>query len=110
MIFTTKINNLYYAKHFKGYIRKIALQKLIYFPQKATEKALDQYLKNNYKITLNFACRLIALKCKISYEQETNSYIITTVDNYIDKLARLITFGTSKINGSKILRFMFEIN
>ena len=108
MVITTVINSRIPSTDFsRGYIKKRALDSLRYYPYGSTEKILNEYLKVNYNISLVFACKLIILKSKIE-KDDTNSYIITLLDGKWEKLARIITFGTGKVSGSRILRIIFN--
>lgn len=85
-----------------GARRKIALYRF-----GADEIALDNYLLENYKITLKPLCLAIILNTKVVADK--SGLLITQIQKpRFEKLARLITYGTGKINGSKILQFAFE--
>lgn len=83
-----------------------ALHRLRAFPKNTTEKLLDQYLKDNYHVTLHHACYLIILGCDI--EELEDTLTITIKDKDLDKLARLITFGNGRLSGSRILPFILN--
>jgi hypothetical protein len=90
------------------YIKGLALKKLIYFKWGATEIALDRYLKQQFKLSLGMACRLIIINSKISVGK-LNTYTVSTIHPYWEKLSRIITFGTGQIKGSQILKFIFNL-
>jgi uncharacterized protein with ATP-grasp and redox domains len=108
MTYTINLSN--YTPTYRALIKprfKInALQRLRAFPKNTTEKLLDQYLKENYQITLNHACYLIIFNCKI--EELNDILTIDIKDKNLDKIARIITFGTGRISGSRILPFVLN--
>ena len=107
MIYTVK-QPTYTKKTFKQQFKRDALKKLIYFPKNHnTELLLNNYLKQTYSLDLWTACKLIIFNCTIDLEKD-NTYVITISNHYWDTIARIITFGTGKIKGSQILRFLFD--
>lgn len=68
-----------------------------------TDIVLNQYLLDNYKISLKNACLAIIMKCSVN-SNFNGDMIITIIDKQLDALAELITFGTGKIKGSDILK------
>lgn len=108
MTYTINLSN--YTPTYRALIKsrfKInALQRLRAFPKNTTEKLLDQYLKENYQTTLNHACYLIILNCRI--EELNNTLTIDIKDKNLDKIARILTFGTGRISGSRILPFVLN--
>jgi hypothetical protein len=95
--------------NFKSLIKRDALKKLIYFPHdRSTEELLNIYLKQKYSIDLWTACRLIIIYCEIEKGKDNDSYVVTISNKYWDTIARIITFGTGKLKGSQILRFLFD--
>lgn len=107
MVFTinTKQYNQIYKKLLKSKIKRNAIKRLNNFPMNTTEKLLNNYLKENYKMTLLYACYVVILKSNIEETEEELQIIIK--DKQLDKLARIITFGTGKVLGSRILPFVF---
>lgn len=107
---TYTINLSKYTKAYRALIKPKfkfnALSRLHAFPQNTTEKLLDQHLKENYQMTLLYACYLIILNCKI--EEIKDTLTITVTNPKLDTLARIITFGTGKVAGSRILPFIFQ--
>lgn len=91
----------------KGGIRVRAYNIILRFPKKATEKALDKYLKENYNLTLVQACFKLARAAKITFDSET-TYLITFPTKKLDELASFITYGNREILGSQILREAFS--
>lgn len=95
--------------NFKNLIKRDALKKLVYFPSnRVTESLLNDYLKQNYHIDLWTACRLIIVYCVIEKGKTNDTYLVTLPNPYWDNIARIITFGTGKLKGSQILRFLFD--
>lgn len=82
--------------------RKIAL-----YPLNATDKILENYLLKNYNISLKILALKILNNTKIMNDK--GGKLITIVTNKeLEKLARLITFGTGRLYGSNILKFAFK--
>lgn len=94
-----------YKEIFKKKFKLNALKRFRSFPIAVTEKLLDKYLKEKYNITLTNVCYLLILNCKI--EESKDTFVITVNDKQLDKFARLITFGTGRLSGSRIIPFMF---
>ena len=96
-----------YTEAAKGGIRIRAYNLILRFPKKATEKALDKYLKENYNTTLVQACFLLAKAAKITFDSET-TYVVTFPTKKLDELASFITYGNRELLGSQILREAFS--
>lgn len=107
MIYTIKVNPNYYRSNIKGYIKRQAFKRLLYFSKATTEILLDQFLYKTYGVSLITACRLIITGCKITMKSP-EEYTVTLPNLYLDKIARTIMFGTGKIGGSSILKFIFS--
>jgi hypothetical protein len=108
MIYTINISN--YTSNYRAIavpkFKFTALHRLQAFPINTAEKLLDRHLREQHKITLNHACYLIVLHCTI--EEQKDDLVVTITDKNLDKLARLITYGTGRISGSRILSFAFQ--
>lgn len=108
MTYTINLSN--YTKAYRAMVKpqlKLnALRRLQAFPKYTAEKLLDQYLKETYQITLKHACYLIILNCKV--EELKDTLTVTVTNKELDKIARVITFGTGKLSGSRILAFIFN--
>ena len=106
MVYTLQLSNYtnYYKMKLKKGFKIIALQRLRYFPINTTEKILDEYLKTNFKISLMQACYLIISACKI--EEEKDTLVVSMLNTKLDNIARIITFGTGKVLGSRIIPFI----
>ena len=108
MIYTINISN--YTNNYRAVavpkFKFMALHRLQAFPTNTTEKLLDRHLREQHKITLKHACYLIVLHCTI--EEQEDDLVITIADKNLEKLARLITYGTGRISGSRILSFAFQ--
>lgn len=72
----------------------------------AAELALDKYLKETYKISFKDACILLIGKAKFMSNSATE--IIIKFPTKLDPLARIITYGTGSLAGSKILRILLQ--
>ncbi len=108
MIYTINLSNYTPAYQLvaKPKFKFNAFKRLRAFPVYTTEKLLDQYITKTYNMTLKYACYLIILNCQV--EESEDSLVITLPNKELDKLARVITYGTGKISGSRILSFIFN--
>jgi hypothetical protein len=70
---------------------------------RGTEVILNNYLIENYKLTLKNACLLLLANLQFSTGEE-NEIIFFFKDEKHDKLARIITYGIDNISGSQILK------
>ena len=68
----------------------------------ANETALNEYLFERYNITLKAACLQIIVKS--CYSKSKDKIVITMLDKKWDDIARLITFGNGRLQGSRILQ------
>ena len=73
------------------------------YPMRGTEIILNNYLVENYKITLKNLCLLLLSKLYFS-EGEENEIILFFKDDKYAKLAQIITYGIDSISGSQILK------
>ena len=73
------------------------------YPMRGTEVILNNYLVENYKLTLKNACLLLLAKLHFSTGEENEIILFFKEDKY-DKLARIITYGIDNISGSQILK------
>ena len=73
------------------------------YPMRGTEVILNNYLVENYKLTLKNACFLLLANLYFSPGEE-NEIILFFKDEKYDKLARIITYGIDNISGSQILK------
>jgi hypothetical protein len=73
------------------------------YPMRGTEIILNNYLIENYKLTLKNACFLLLANLQFS-EGEENEIIFFFKDEKYDQLARIITYGIDNISGSQILK------
>ena len=73
------------------------------YPMRGTEIVLNNYLVENYKLTLKNACFLLLANLQFS-EGEENEIIFFFKDEKYDQLARIITYGIDDISGSQILK------
>lgn len=107
MIYTINLSNYTtaYKEMANSRFKLNAWQRINYFPVNTTEKLLDKYLQEHYQITFKYACYLLVLHCKT--EVQKDELTVTIADKKLDKLARIITYGTGKLSGSRILSFIF---
>lgn len=73
------------------------------YPMRGTEIILNNYLVENYKITLKNLCFLLLANLYFSPGEE-NEIIMFFKDDKYAKLARIITYGIDNISGSQILK------
>ena len=73
------------------------------YPMRGTEIILNNYLVENYKLTLKNTCFLLLANLQFSTGEE-NEIIFFFKDEKYDQLARIITYGIDDISGSQILK------
>ena len=104
MIIRTKIKNSYtqFSWQLKDHARRVILA----WPMRATEIALDNYLKNNYNTSLKIVGMNLLLNSSISTDGE---FLVTTFkDIRYDKIASFITYGNSEVSGCNMIRDAFR--
>ena len=69
----------------------------------ASELALDNYLKQQYRASLKDLCIKLLLSLTFHKDNENNLILLFKNPKH-DKLAQLITYGNGAIPGSKILQ------
>lgn len=73
------------------------------YPMRGSEVILNNYLLENYKLTLKNACLLLLANLQVSESDENEIVLFFREDKYI-KLAQIITYGIDDISGSQILK------
>ena len=73
------------------------------YPMRGTEVILNNYLVNNYKLTLKNTCLLLLANLQICRGEEDEVVMFFKDPKYI-KLAQIITYGIDDISGSQILK------
>jgi hypothetical protein len=73
------------------------------YPMRGTEVILNNYLIENYKLTLKNACFLLLANLQVCTGEEDEIVMFFKDDKY-DKLAQIITYGIDNISGSQILK------
>lgn len=73
------------------------------YPMRGTEVILNNYLVENYKLTLKNACLLLLANLQVSTGEE-DEIIMFFKDQEHAKLAQIITYGIDNISGSQILK------
>jgi hypothetical protein len=73
------------------------------YPIKATELVLDQYVKQQYKVSLKDLCIKLLLNLTF-YNTDTGDLVLMFKNPKYDTIASLITYGNGAIPGSKILQ------
>ena len=104
MIIRTKITNSY--TQFPWQLRDHARRVILAWPMRATEIALDNYLKNNYNTSLKIVGMNLLLNSSTSTDGE---FLVTTFkDIRYDKIASFITYGNSEVRGCNMIRDAFR--
>ena len=103
MFFTIKTNSKQPGSiiKLKALVRARSLISL--YPMRGTEVILNNYLMDNYKLTLKSACLLLLANLQVSPGEENEIVMFFKDDKYI-KLAQIITYGIEDISGSQILK------
>lgn len=103
MLFT--INNKYHtsAEQLRAKTLLNAYYVIKNYPLHAADLILDQYIQQQYKVTLKTMC--ITLLLNLTFYKDNNSNLIPLFkDPQYEKIARLITYGNGAIPGSQILQ------
>lgn len=73
------------------------------YPMHAADLLMDQYIQQQYKMSLKNMC--IKLLLSLSYcKDDEGNLILLFKDPRYDKIASLITYGNGAIPGSRILQ------
>lgn len=73
------------------------------YPLKASEIILDNYLQQQYNVSLKNLCIKLLLSLSY-YKDDADNLILMFKNPKDDNLASLITYGNGAIQGSKILQ------
>ncbi len=73
------------------------------YPMRGSEIRLNNYLVENYKLTLKNACILLLANLQVNTGEDDEIIMFFKDDKYI-KLAQIITYGIDNISGSQILK------
>jgi hypothetical protein len=79
----------------------IAKNMILLYPFGASERILDTYLRQNFKLGLRECCLTILFK--LNRSSSGNEVLYTLTEDYWDTIAQLITCGVGEIPGSRIL-------
>lgn len=100
-----KVNNNRYLS--ESYLRSSTLMHAYFliknYPIRASEKILNDYITQQYKVSLKDMCVKLLLNLTL-YKDDEGNLILLFKDPKYDKIARLITYGNGAIPGSKILQ------
>lgn len=92
-------------------LRTNTLMKAYYLVQKyplhASELILDQFIRQQYKVSLKNMCIKLLLSLTF-YVDESNNLVLLFKNPKYDQIARLITYGNGAIQGSKILQLALK--
>lgn len=73
------------------------------YPMHAAELALDNFIQQQYKISLKNMCIRLLLNLTV-HEDSAGSIVLLFKDQKHDRIASLITYGNGIVQGSKILQ------
>ena len=73
------------------------------YPLKASEIILDQYIQQQYKVSLKNLCIKLLLNLTF-HKDDTGNLIVMFKNPKYDSIASLITYGNGAILGSNILK------
>ena len=73
------------------------------YPMHASDLIMDQYIQQQYDISLKNMCIKLLLNLTFHKNAE-GGLVLLFKDSKYDKIARLITYGNGAIPGSKILQ------
>jgi len=73
------------------------------YPIRASEKILNDFITQQYKMSLKDMCIKLLLNLTF-YKDDNGNIILLFKDQKYDKIAQLITYGNGAIPGSKILQ------
>ena len=107
---TFRIKNPYEPKNLTAFKKSLLLtlrNRIYSYKMTTNEILLNRYCWNTYKRSLREMCLLIVFGSKF-YEDFDNEVIVKITNKHLDELARLITYGNGKIQGSGILQYAFK--
>ena len=107
MFFTVKNKKYLSAYQLRTHTLLDAYYVVKNYPIKATEVALDQYLQQQYKMSLKDMCIKLLLNLTF-YGDASGDLILMFKDKKYDTIASLITYGNGAIPGSKILQIALK--
>ena len=97
-----------YSREYTKITWKLRAKRIIStYVLKSNDIILNNYLSDTFNINLRALCLLLLVQSEQAFDAENNMYIYWKDPKY-DKLVRLITYGTGKIPGSKILQKAFS--
>ena len=74
-----------------------------------SELLMSRYLQENYNMSLRQAC--LSILQNTSYSLNLKQEIVVTIpDPILNKIAKIITYGTGKVSGSRILKDMLNLD
>lgn len=73
------------------------------YPLHAADLVLDNYIQQQYKVSLKNLCIKLLLNLTF-YEDDSGNILLLFKNAEHDKLARLVTYGNGAIPGSRILK------
>ena len=103
MFFTIKTDNTKPVSIIKLKTLVRARSLISLYPMRGTEVILNNYLVENYKLTLKNACLLLLANLSFSPGEE-GELVMFFKDKKYTQLAQIITYGIEDISGSQILK------
>ena len=73
------------------------------YPLKASDIAIEHYIKQQYDLSLKDMCVKLLLNLT-HYEDEAGDLVLMFKDPRLDRLAQLVTYGNGALPGSRILQ------
>lgn len=88
--------------------KKKARLQLILHSFGPSELLLSRYLQENYGVSLRTACLDILQNTRYNLNMK-QEIVVTIPDPTLNKIAKIITYGTGKVSGSHILKDMLNL-
>ena len=77
------------------------------YPLRASDLAMDQYVQQQYKVSLKNLCIKLLLNLTF-YKEDSGDLVLMFKNPKYDKIAGLITYGNGAIPGSNILQIALK--
>ena len=106
MQFLTENTNKVSPKLFRVQLLRYSRIRVLNYEFGPTEINLDKYLLQRYGVGLRHMCLAIINNAKMMID-ENGEVVVYFASNFHEYVARLITFGTGKFLGSRILTRAF---
>lgn len=103
MLFTVKNKNRTSVEQLRTNTLLNAYFLIQKYPMKASDTLMDQYVQQQYKVSLKNLCIKLLLDLTF-YEDDTGNLVLLFKNPKSDLLAQLITYGNGAVPGSRILQ------